>query len=101
MSSPKTRPPRDLPGTDRAASTAASAALPGTAGADRAAGTAPAGRSAPAAPAVPSPRGNSAPLGATVVPGGVNFSVFSRTAGAIDLLLFDGVNDAKPSNVIR
>src|SRR5437764_10106880 len=40
------------------------------------------------------------PLGATVVDGGVNFSVFSRTASGIDLLLFDRVDDAKPSAVI-
>jgi hypothetical protein len=34
-------------------------------------------------------RGSSAPLGASVHPGGVNFSVFSRTATLIELLLFD------------
>jgi len=35
------------------------------------------------------PAGTPAPLGATLVPGGVNFSVFSRQATRIDLLLFD------------
>src|SRR4051812_23975937 len=53
-----------------------------------------------AAHAAVSPWGDSAPLGATVVPGGVNFSVFSRTAGAIDLLLFDGVDDPRPARVV-
>ena len=39
-------------------------------------------------------KGASAPLGASVQPGGVNFSVFSRTATLIELLLFDGPNGA-------
>jgi isoamylase len=33
--------------------------------------------------------GASAPLGATVLPGGVNFSVFSKHAVLLELLLFD------------
>jgi glycogen operon protein len=41
------------------------------------------------------------PLGATVVPGGVNFSIFSRGATDIELLLFDRVNDSRPARVIR
>ena len=44
--------------------------------------------------------GRSAPLGATVGPGGVNFSVYSRDATRIDLLLFDS-EDALPSRIIR
>jgi isoamylase len=44
--------------------------------------------------------GRSFPLGATVVAGGVNFSVFSRSAAGIELLLFDRVEDAHPSRVI-
>ena len=40
--------------------------------------------------------GASAPLGATVGHGGVNFSVFSRTATSIELLLFGAVDDARP-----
>ena len=44
--------------------------------------------------------GRSAPLGATPVPGGVNFSVFSRAATGIELLLFEGVDDARPARVI-
>ena len=35
--------------------------------------------------------GTSSPLGATPSPGGVNFSVFSRHATAVELLLFDGL----------
>ena len=44
--------------------------------------------------------GRSSPLGATIVTGGVNFSVFSRNAAAIELLLFDREDDARPSRVI-
>lgn len=43
--------------------------------------------------------GHSAPLGATAADGGVNFSLFSRTAGAVELLLFDREDDAAPSRV--
>ena len=45
--------------------------------------------------------GLSAPLGATVVEGGVNFSLFSRIATGVELLLFDREDDATPSRVIR
>jgi isoamylase len=44
--------------------------------------------------------GRSAPLGASIVPGGVNFSVYSRSASAVDLLLFDRDDDSQPSHVI-
>ena len=44
--------------------------------------------------------GRSFPLGATVVEGGVNFSLFSRNASGVELLLFDRVDDA-PSRVVR
>ena len=44
--------------------------------------------------------GRSSPLGATVVPGGVNFSVFSRNASGVELLLFDRENDSRPARVI-
>ena len=44
--------------------------------------------------------GRSSPLGATVVPGGVNFSVYSRSASAVDLLLFDRVDDSRPFRVV-
>ena len=45
--------------------------------------------------------GTSSPLGATVFRDGVNFSVFSRRATRIELLLFDGVDQAQPSRVIE
>ena len=44
--------------------------------------------------------GRSSPLGAAIVNGGVNFSVFSRNAAAIELLLFDQEDDSRPSRVI-
>jgi len=45
--------------------------------------------------------GRSGPLGATIVERGVNFSIYSRTASAVELLLFDREDDPKPSRVIR
>jgi isoamylase len=45
--------------------------------------------------------GRSAPLGATVGAGGVNFTVFSRSATGVVLLLFDHVDDACPAREIR
>ena len=45
-------------------------------------------------------QGASAPLGATVYPGGVNFSVFSKNATLVELLLFDAENAAQPAKVI-
>src|SRR5262245_38139014 len=44
--------------------------------------------------------GSSAPLGATVYPCGVNFSVFSKNATLVELLLFDDENAARPAKVI-
>ncbi len=44
--------------------------------------------------------GQSSPLGATVFPGGVNFSVYSRNASGVELLLFDREDDAIPAHVI-
>ncbi|MGE5323230.1 MAG: glycogen debranching protein GlgX [Actinomycetota bacterium] len=44
--------------------------------------------------------GQSAPLGATVTPAGVNFSLYSRDATGIELLLFDSETDAHPARVI-
>jgi isoamylase len=44
--------------------------------------------------------GRSDPLGATVVPGGVNFSIFSRGASNVELLLFDREDDARPARLI-
>ena len=45
-------------------------------------------------------RGKSFPLGATLVPGGANFSVFAKHSTAVQLLLFDGADAANPSRVI-
>jgi glycogen operon protein len=44
--------------------------------------------------------GANAPLGATVRPGGVNFSVFSKRAVLLELLLFDDANAIEPARVI-
>jgi isoamylase len=45
--------------------------------------------------------GHSWPLGATVVDGGINFSVFSRSATGVELLLFDREDDARPARMMR
>jgi isoamylase len=44
--------------------------------------------------------GRSFPLGASLVADAANFSVFSRNARAVQLLLFDRADDARPSRVI-
>ncbi len=44
--------------------------------------------------------GRSSPIGATVENGGVNFSLFSRTATGVELQLFDREDSAKPSRVV-
>src|SRR5271166_4054906 len=44
--------------------------------------------------------GGAFPIGATLVTGGANFCVFSRSAASIELLLFDEVDHARPSRVI-
>jgi pullulanase/glycogen debranching enzyme len=44
--------------------------------------------------------GKSFPLGASLVAEGANFSVFSKHASAVQLLLFDNVDDDRPSKVI-
>ncbi len=41
----------------------------------------------------------SAPLGATVCPGGVNSSVFSKNATGMDLALFDDPHRGDPNHV--
>jgi glycogen operon protein len=53
------------------------------------------------AAAAPVGAGSSAPLGATVQPGGVNFSVFSREATHIQLLLFDSEAQVQPMRVVE
>ena len=44
--------------------------------------------------------GQSTPLGATVKHGGVNFSLYSRKATQVELLLFDREDDSVPSRTI-
>ena len=44
--------------------------------------------------------GSSHPLGATLIQGGANFSVFSRSASHVELLFFDRADDAKPRQTI-
>jgi isoamylase len=44
--------------------------------------------------------GKAAPLGATVSREGVNFSIFSRKASAVELRLFNREDDAQPTKVI-
>lgn len=46
-------------------------------------------------------RGESRPLGATVRDGGVNFSLYSEHASAVELLLFERFEDVAPRQVIR
>jgi isoamylase len=45
--------------------------------------------------------GSAFPIGATPRPGGVNFSVYADKAAAVELLLFDGLDDARPAQVFR
>ena len=45
-------------------------------------------------------RGAIVPLGATLTPEGVNFALYSRYAGKVELLLFDDPA-GKPTDVIR
>jgi isoamylase len=44
--------------------------------------------------------GQSSPLGVTVCSGGANFSVYSRSASGVELLLFDREDDSRPARVI-
>jgi len=49
----------------------------------------------------PTTKGRSSPLGASVSCEGANFSVYSKHATGIELLLFDRADDARPARVIR
>jgi isoamylase len=44
--------------------------------------------------------GTSSPLGASVQPGGVNFSIYSKNATSVELLLFDSVDSFEASRII-
>jgi len=45
-------------------------------------------------------KSQSSPLGSTIRDGGVNFSIFSRSATGMELLLFDHEDDARPERII-
>jgi isoamylase len=45
-------------------------------------------------------KSRSSPLGSTIYKNGVNFSVFSRAATGMELLLFDHEDDARPERII-
>src|SRR6187551_2606742 len=45
-------------------------------------------------------KGTSAPLGATLLEGGVNFSIYSRDATLVELLLFEADGAGPPTRVI-
>jgi glycogen operon protein len=45
--------------------------------------------------------GTTHPLGATLGGGGANFSLFSRSAARVELLLFDRADDARPSRIVE
>ncbi len=49
----------------------------------------------------PAAPGRPAPLGATIMPGGVNFSVFAKDARAVSLLLFADPSSARPCAVLE
>ncbi|HRI60434.1 MAG TPA: glycogen debranching protein GlgX, partial [Saprospiraceae bacterium] len=49
----------------------------------------------------PTHAGKSYPLGATVYPEGVNFSIFSKNSEGMELWLFHDADDAQPFQVIR
>jgi isoamylase len=51
-------------------------------------------------PLIAATSGKAAPLGATVSGEGVNFSLHSRDASSVELLLFNREDDAQPTNVI-
>ena len=44
--------------------------------------------------------GQPAPLGASLADGGVNFSLFSRSATGVEILFFDRQDDPRPSRVV-
>src|SRR5580698_1166899 len=45
-------------------------------------------------------KSRSSPLGSTIYKHGVNFSIFSRAATGMELLLFDHEDDARPERII-
>jgi glycogen operon protein len=49
----------------------------------------------------PTEEGESFPLGATIFPDGVNFSLFCKNGTSVELLIFDHVEDIEPSRIIQ
>src|SRR4051812_35266401 len=49
----------------------------------------------------PQVHGSSFPLGPTVYPEGVNFSIFCKNGTSVSLLFFDGKEDVEPSRVVE
>ncbi|MCU7548723.1 glycogen debranching protein GlgX [Chitinophagaceae bacterium LB-8] len=49
----------------------------------------------------PTENGECYPLGATLYPQGVNFSLFCKNGTIVELLLFDDINDIEPAKIIR
>ncbi|MDH7462579.1 glycogen debranching protein GlgX [Chitinophagaceae bacterium 26-R-25] len=45
--------------------------------------------------------GDTFPLGSTIVPGGVNFSLFCKNGTAVELLLFDNIEAIEPTKIIK
>ena len=58
-------------------------------------------KAAAATATAPTDPGRTFPLGASIIRGGVNFSVFSRRAARVELLLFDSVEATQPNRVIE
>lgn len=54
-----------------------------------------------AAPAASALLGRNWPLGAAIIEGRVNFSLYSRGATAVELLLFHREDDREPARVIE
>lgn len=48
----------------------------------------------------PGANGESFPLGSTIYPHGVNFSLFSKNGTAVEILLFNHIDDTEPAQVI-
>ena len=59
------------------------------------------GRAEAVAVATRDGRGSSFPLGPTITPHGTNLSLYSPAATAVELLLFDGAEDARAARSIR
>src|SRR4051794_8085028 len=48
----------------------------------------------------PNESGESFPLGSTIFPQGVNFSLFCKNGTSVALLLYDAIDDVEPAKVI-